>query len=117
MPGSGMKEKFGLDVLLKETAVSIRGGGKCAWRGICASDPKTIVAFIRKRAPDAERVVFEAGPMSVWLFYALTTLGLPAVYIDARHATAAHNMAANKTGANDAGGLAHLAEVGFFREL
>jgi len=30
---------------------------------------------------------------------------------------AALDMAANKTDANDADGLAHLAEVGFFREV
>ncbi|MBB3349843.1 transposase, partial [Sphingomonas sp. BK069] len=35
----------------------------------------------------------------------------------ARHAKAALDMAANKTDANDADGLAHLAEVGFFREV
>jgi transposase len=42
---------------------------------------------------------------------------LPAICIDARHAKAALDMAANKTDANDADGLAHLAEVGFFREV
>lgn len=43
--------------------------------------------------------------------------GLPAICIDARHAKAALDMAANKTDANDADGLAQLAEVGFFREV
>jgi transposase len=42
---------------------------------------------------------------------------LPAICIDARHAKAALDMAANKTDANDADGLAHLAEVGFYREV
>jgi transposase len=48
---------------------------------------------------------------------ALTAEGLPAICIDARHAKAALDMAANKTDANDADGLAHLAEVGFYREV
>lgn len=39
------------------------------------------------------------------------------ICIDARHAKAALDMAANKTDANDADGLAHLAEVGFSREV
>lgn len=112
-----MTEYIGLDVSLKETAVSIRRDGKRVWRGKCASDPKTIVDLIRKRAPAAERVVFETGPLSVWFFHALTTMGLPAICIDARHAKAALDMAASKTDANDADGLAHLAEVGFFREV
>jgi hypothetical protein len=36
---------------------------------------------------------------------------LPAICIDARHAKAALDMAANKTDANDADGLAQLAAV------
>ena len=42
---------------------------------------------------------------------------MPAICIDARHAKAALDMAPNKTDANDADGLAHLAEVGFYREV
>ena len=60
--------------------------------------------------------MFETGSLSVWFCHALTAEGLPAICIDARHAKAALDMAANKTDANDADGLAHLAEVGFFRE-
>jgi transposase len=61
--------------------------------------------------------VFETGPLSVWFFHALTAEGMPAICIDARHAKAALDMAANKTDANDADGLAHLAEVGFYKEV
>ena len=53
----------------------------------------------------------------MWFFHALSAEGLPAICIDARHAKAALNMAANKTDANDADGLAHLAEVGFYRAV
>jgi transposase len=62
-------------------------------------------------------VVFETGLLSVWFYHALMAEGLPALCIDARHAKAALDMAANKTDANDADGLAHLAEVGFYREV
>lgn len=79
--------------------------------------PQLLAALIRKRAPDVRRVVFETGPLSVWFYHALTAEGLPAICIDARHAKAALDMAANKTDANDADGLAHLAEVGFYREV
>lgn len=112
-----MNEYIGLDVSLKETAVSIRRNGQRIWRGKCPSDPHLLAALIRKRAPAAKRVVFETGPLSVWFFHALTAEGMPAICIDARHAKAALDMAANKTDANDADGLAHLAEVGFFREV
>src|SRR5215207_4853692 len=110
-------EYVGLDVSMKETAVSIRRDGKRIWRGQCASDPKILAEVIRRRAPDAARVVFETGPLSMWFYHALTAEGLPAICIDARHAKAALDMAPNKTDANDADGLAQLAEVGFFREV
>jgi transposase len=112
-----MEEYIGLDVSMKETAVSIRRDGKRVWRGKCASDPKVVAILLRKHAPAAKRVVFETGPLSVWFYHALCTEGLPAICIDARHAKAALDMAANKTDANDADGLAHLAEVGFYREV
>ncbi len=112
-----MDDYIGLDVSLKETAVSVRRDGKRIWRGKCLSDPSLLAAVIRKRAPDAKRVVFETGPLSVWFYHALSAEGLPAICIDARHAKAALDMAPNKTDANDADGLAQLAEVGFFREV
>ena len=112
-----MAEYVGLDVSMKETAVSIRCRGKRVWRGKCASDPKILAEVIRRRAPEVARVVFETGPLSVWFYHALTAEGLPAICIDARHAKAALDMAPNKTDANDADGLAQLAEVGFFREV
>jgi hypothetical protein len=112
-----MEEYIGLDVSMKETAVSIRRGGKRVWRGKCPSDPRLIADLIRNRAPSVTRVIFETGPLSVWFYHALRAEGLPAICIDARHAKAALDMAPNKTDANDADGLAHLAEVGFFREV
>jgi transposase len=114
---TAMEEYIGLDVSMKETAVSIRRAGERIWRGKCASDPSTIAELIRNRAPFVKRVVFETGPLSVWFYHSLRTEGLPAICIDARHAKAALDMAANKTDANDADGLAQLAEVGFFREV
>jgi transposase len=112
-----MDEYIGLDVSLKETAVSIRRDGKRVWRGKCPSDPQLLAALIRKHAPAPKRVVFETGPLSVWFVHALAAEGVPAICIDARHAKAALDMPANKTDANDADGLAHLAEVGFYKEV
>src|ERR1700712_3335852 len=112
-----MDESIGLDVSMKETAVSIRRNGKRVWSGKCASDPAVIARVLRKHWPEAHRIVFETGPLSVWFYHALRAEGLPAICIDARHAKAALDMAANKTDANDADGLAHLAEAGFYREV
>jgi transposase len=112
-----MDDYIGLDVSLKETSISVRRDGERIWRGKCASDPAVLAGVIRERAPAAKRVVFETGPLSVWFYHALTAEGLPAICIDARHAKAALDMAPNKTDANDADGLARLAEVGFYREV
>lgn len=112
-----MKQFIGLDVSLKDTFISVRQDAQRIWRGKCPSDPKLLAEVIRKRAPNVERVVFETGPLSVWFYHALRAEGLPAICIDARHAKAALDMARNKTDANDADSLAHLAEVGFYREV
>ncbi len=56
-----MEQYIGLDVSMKETAISIRQGGKRTWRGMCASDLQALAQVIRKRAPHACRVVFETG--------------------------------------------------------
>jgi transposase len=108
---------IGLDVSLKDTSISVRQDGKRIWRGKCLSDPKLLAETIRKRAPQAERVVFETGPLSVWFYHELSAEGLPAICIDARHAQKILNETLNKTDANDADGLAHLAEVGFYKEV
>ena len=112
-----MEQFIGLDVSLKDTFISVREDSKRIWRGKCPSDPKLIAEVIRKRAPEAKRVVFETGPLSIWFYHALTAEGVPAICIDARHAKAALDMAPNKTDPNDADGLAHIGEVGFYREV
>lgn len=85
-----MGEYIGLDVSLKETAVSIRRAGKRIWRGKCLSDPALLAELIRKRAPDAERVVFETGPLSVWFYHELTGHGVPAIWGDYTEVTSLH---------------------------
>jgi len=112
-----MEQFIGLDVSMANTYMAVREGGQRIWRGKCPSDPKLIAEVIRKHAPNVKRAVFETGPLSIWFYHALSQEGLPAICIDARHAKAALDMARNKTDANDADGLAHLAEVGFYREV
>jgi len=77
--------------------------------------PHTSTAeLLRRRASEAACIVFETGPLELWFYHALSAEGLPVVCIDARHTKAALD---NKTDANDADCLAHLAEVGFFRAV
>lgn len=55
--------------------------------------------------------------MSTWFYHALIQEGVPAICIEARHAQKVLNETLNKTDANDADGLAHLAEVGFYKAV
>ena len=52
-----MGEYIGLDVSLKETAVSVRRDGKRVWRGKCLSDPAVIASLIRKHVRSPHWVV------------------------------------------------------------
>ena len=65
----------------------------------------------------AVRIGLETGPLTTWLWTALTAEGLPMVCLDARHAKKALDMKVNKTDANDAEGLAHLVRAGWYREV
>jgi transposase len=112
-----MDQYIGLDVSLKDTAVSVREDRKRIWRGKCPSDPKLLSQIIRKHAPHAKLVVFETGPLSTWFYHALTAEGIPAICIEARHAQKVLNETLNKTDANDADGLAQLAEAGFYKTV
>ena len=112
-----MDQYVGLDVSLKDTTISIRQGGRRIWRGKCPSDPKAVAQTIRKHAAQPEKVIFESGPLATWFFHALTEEGLPAICIEARHAQKILSETLNKTDANDADGLAHLAEAGFYKAV
>jgi transposase len=90
-----MDQYVGLDVALKETSIPVRQNRKRIWRGKCLSDPQLVAEMIRKHAPYAGLVVFETGPPT-WFHRKLTTDGLKAADIDARHAKAARDTASHR---------------------
>src|SRR5687768_7192284 len=113
-----MGQYVGLDVSLDETKVHVLDEqGKRVWRGACASHPAAIEATLRKHAPDAVRIGLETGPLTTWLWQALTEGGLLMACLDARQAQAALNLKLNKTDANDAEGVAHLVRSGWYRAV
>jgi transposase len=113
-----MTQYVGLDVSLKETKLHVLDeAGQRVWRGRCATEPAAIAAAVRRYAPTAVRIGLETGPLTTWLWTALTAAGLPMVCLDARHAKKALDMKVNKTDANDAEGLAHLVRAGWYREV
>ena len=113
-----MKHYVGLDVSQKETSVCVVDeAGKIVFEGRATSDPGALSKVIAKHAPAAERIDFESGMMSSWLWHELRHIGLPVVCVEARHAHAVLSMRMNKSDENDARGLAELIRVGWFKEV
>jgi len=82
------------------------------------SDPFDIYEVLTGIDGSFERVGFEAGPLSQWLYNGLIAAGLPAVCIEARHAKAAMvAMNRNKNDRNDARSLAQLVRSGWFKSV
>ena len=75
-----MTQYVGLDVSLKETKLHVLDeAGNRIWRGRCATEPAAISAAVRRYAPSVVRIGLETGPLTTWLWTALTTEGLPMV--------------------------------------
>ena len=72
-----MKQYVGLDVSQDQTSICVVDeNGRVLWQGKCASTPEAIAATLGTRAPHAERIGLESGPLSIWLCHGLTALGL-----------------------------------------
>ena len=109
-----MKQYVGLDVSQDQTSICVVDeSSRVLWQGKCASTPEAIAATLSSKAPEAERIGLESGPLSIWLCHGLTALGLPVVCLDARHAKAALKLQLNKSDANDVRGLAQIVRTGW----
>ena len=112
-----MKQYVGLDISMEETSVCVLDQvGGVTFEGCVPTDPEAIAKLLRRHASNAERIVFETGSLSNWLWHQLRALGFPVICLDARHASAALSMRINKSDQNDAKGLAELARMGWYRE-
>jgi transposase len=113
-----MVHYVGLDVSLKQTSICVvNHTGSVVREGVVDSDPESIAAFVRSKAPGALRIGLETGPTTTWLWTELRRLGLPMICIDARHAKAVLKMQINKSDRNDAAGIARIMQTGWFKEV
>lgn len=94
----------GLDVSLEMTSICVvDADGRMILEAKAVSHPTDIGEVLAGMDGTFERIGFEAGPLSQWLYNGLTSTGLPAVCIEARHAKAAMvAMNRNKNDRNDA---------------
>lgn len=113
-----MEQYVGLDVSLEEMSICIMDrDGRILQRGVCATELEAIAAYVRRHAPEANRIVLETGQLSIWLTRELLALGLPVICVDARLAHKALSGCRNKSDRHDAEGLAHLARTGWFNQV
>lgn len=113
-----MVHYVGLDVSLKQTSICVvNQAGSVVREGVVDSDPESIAAFVRSKAPGALRIGLETGPTTTWLWTELRRLGLPVICIEARHAKAVLKMQINKSDRNDAAGIARIMQTGWFKEV
>jgi transposase len=116
--GGSMARFVGLDVSQKLTSICVADEtGARLWRGQCATDPEQIARVIRGHAGEDAKLGIETGPMTPWLVHELRARSLDATCLDARHASAALKMQMNKTGQNDAEGLAQIMRTGWYRSV
>jgi transposase len=108
----------GLDVSVKETSVCIVDDtGKIVREAKVVSEPDALLAVLTNPAYRFERIGLEAGPLSQWLFSALTEAGLPVICVETRHMRAALKAQINKTDRNDARGIAQMMRAGLYRPV
>lgn len=105
----------GLDVSLDETSICIVDEtGAIVREGKTPSDPSALVSWFAALKLTVERLGFEAGPLSPWLYEGLRTAGLPAICIETRRMRSATALMAVKTDSKDARVIAQAMRVGWF---
>ncbi|MGB5862741.1 MAG: IS110 family transposase [Sulfitobacter sp.] len=110
-----MEYYAGLDVSLRSCAVCIVDTkGKVVLERELTCEVSDISGWLRKFAYPIERVGFEAGTMSQYLFFGLQAEGFDVVCMEARQVNAALSAMRNKTDKNDARGIAQILRTGWF---
>lgn len=113
-----MKQYAGIDVSLESSSVCVVDAeGRILHEGKVPSDPEALIAWLRQHGHPAERIGMEAGPLSQWLYAAMTAAGLPVELLETRHVRTAFKTMPVKTDKKDARGIAQLMRLGWFRPV
>jgi transposase len=108
----------GLDVSKRSTQICIiDADGTTLREGAVETTPKDIIGFLRGERRRYVRIGLETGEMASWLYEGLSKAGLPAVCVDAKHASASLKTQRNKTDRADAKGLAAIMRTGDYKSV
>jgi transposase len=108
----------GIDVSVEASSVCVvDASGKVVREGKVASEPEALIGWFEKLGLELTRIGLEAGPLSQWLYAAMTAAGLRIELLETRHVRAAFKTMPVKTDRSDARGIAELMRVGWWRPV
>lgn len=108
----------GIDVSLEVSHFCVvDAGGVIVKEARVASEPEAILAWFAGLGLDMEAIGLEAGPLSQWLYAAMTEAELPAVLLETRQVRDAFRSMPVKTDRKDARGIAQLMRLGWYRQV
>lgn len=111
---------IGLDVSLQLTHICmVDAAGKIVHEGSCPSDVESLNSYFHKYCDGMliQRLGFETGMLTNYLYRGLVESGLPVVCMEARHAHGVLKAQRIKTDRNDARGLAQLVRSGWYKSV
>jgi transposase len=113
-----MDHYAGIDVSLEYSSVCVvNASGKIVREGKVLSEPDALIDWFGSLGLELSRVGLEAGPLSQWLYSAMTQAGLVVELLETRHVRDAFKAMPVKSDRNDARGIAQLMRLGWFRPV
>jgi transposase len=113
-----MDHYAGIDVSLEYSSVCVvNASGKIVREGKVLSEPDALIDWFGSLGLELSRVGLEAGPLSQWLYAAMTQAGLVVELLETRHVRDAFKAMPVKSDRNDARGIAQLMRLGWFRPV
>jgi transposase len=95
----------------------VNASGKIVREGKVLSEPDALIDWFGSLGLELSRVGLEAGPLSQWLYAAMTQAGLVVELLETRHVRDAFKAMPVKSDRNDARGIAQLMRLGWFRPV
>jgi transposase len=113
-----MEYYAGIDVSLECSSVCVvDASGKIIREAKVASEPQALIDGFRALRFGLVRIGLEAGPLSQWLYAAMTQEGLAVELLETRHVRDAFKAMTVKSDRNDARNIAQLMRLGWFRPV